>query len=69
MGPIALFTGPAYGRLATAKLTKRHGRVRGTARCKWLIQVGCTSGTLVPYDIIYDLTLSFTVYDIICDII
>jgi hypothetical protein len=27
------------------------------------------SGTLVPYDIIYDLTLSFTVYDIICDII
>jgi hypothetical protein len=28
-----------------------------------------TSGTLVPYDIIYDLTLSFTVYDIICDII
>jgi hypothetical protein len=30
-----------------------------------------SSGTfkLVPYDIIYDLTLSFTVYDIICDII
>ena len=28
-----------------------------------------TSGTLVPYDIIYDLTLSFTVSDIIYDII
>ncbi len=28
-----------------------------------------TSGTLVPYDINYDLTLSFTVSDIICDII
>jgi hypothetical protein len=26
----------------------------------------CTSGTLVPYDIIYDLSLLFTVYDIIC---
>jgi hypothetical protein len=30
-------------------------------------ELSLTSGTLVPYDIIYDLTLSFTVYDIICD--
>jgi hypothetical protein len=41
-GPAYGRLGPAYGRLATVKLTKRHCRVRCTARCERLIQVGCT---------------------------
>jgi hypothetical protein len=73
--PASLSLAAAGGYYSSFKLEARAPAVpwlsRAAAAAMPLLRPGLASesGTLVPYDIIYDLILSFTVYDIICDII